>query len=642
MRPTIQSLALAASVLAFGLHAAAQDTPLQIRAAVESQRVYVGQHFLLQIQVQGTDQPDPVDISALERDFTVSEAGGGASNSTSVRIVNGRMTQQVRRGYNLNYRLAARSPGDTVIPALIVSANGRSQSTQPISMRVLPPQRHDDFKFRLTLSEARAYVGQPVTLTAEWYVGREVQEFGFTVPLLEDRRFEIVDPPSAGTATGQPADDLMEVALGDRRATARRGVGEIDGRQFTVLRFQKILVPRTAGRIQLPAATVTFQALGERQVRRRGLFDDFFGDGLFPDMFGGGRTMETIAIPSNRPQLEVLDLPSAGRPEGFNGWIGEFEVGAEAKPTSVKVGEPITLSLRVRGTGMRDTAQLPSLDSQPALVRDFIVPREIGAGERREGDRFFTQTLRARHDGVAAIPGIELPYFDPERGQYRIARTDPIPVTVEPSRIVTAEDAEGRGHAGPRQLDVESSDEGIAHNYVGAAALEPMQGVLQSWLRPLGPFSLALALFALPPIVYCAVLAVRFGGKYGDLVRARARPPRARWKKAASGIDVQGTSGDKVAETVLAALREYLGARLDGHGSQAAAWTYGEVATRLGAEAANGNDALADPNLLGRLKSVFERCEASSYAGVAPIDTESKRKLIADASELVDRIEEAQ
>ena len=35
----------------------------------------------------------------------MSEAGGGSSNSTSVSIVNGRMTRQVQRGYNFIYRL---------------------------------------------------------------------------------------------------------------------------------------------------------------------------------------------------------------------------------------------------------------------------------------------------------------------------------------------------------------------------------------------------------------------------------------------------------------------------------------------------------------------------------------------------------
>ncbi len=635
----VSTAAIATGLAAFPFLANGQPEPLRVRAAVGTQQVYVGQQFLLQIQVQGSDQPDPVDIGPLEREFTVSEAGGGASNSTSVSIVNGRMTRQVQRGYNLNYRLAAREPGSAEIPSMVISAEGRSASTQPISMRVLPPEENDDFKLRLSLSDSRAFVGQPVTLTAEWFIGREVQEFSFNMPLLDDRRFEVIDLAASRSASGQASNDLVEFALGDRRATASKGFGEFEGRQYTVLRFQKILVPRAPGRIALPAATVTFVTPRPGQSRRR----DFFGGGLFSDVFGGQRVMETLAIPSNRPGLEVLDLPSAGRPAGFNGWIGQFQLQAEAKPTAVKVGEPITLSLRVRGTRMLSNAQLPPLHIQPALVRDFNVPREIGAGESRVNERSFTQTLRARHDSVTEIPALELPYFDPKQGAYRIARSEPIPLHVEPSRIVTADDAEGRGTLQPRQLEVESSEQGIAHNYVDASALEPMLDIWVSLLRPLGPVALALVILGLPPLAYCGLLAIRLKGQYSGALRWRARSPRAAWKKAVGAIDIAGHEGGRVAEAVLAALRDYLGNVLRGTSSEAAAWTFVDVKGRLDAlpQRRKGESRIADSELLSGLQSVFERCEAGSYAGVEPMDSQWNRQLVADASAVVDRIEEA-
>ena len=629
---------LASAAIASG-QAPAQDEPLRAAAAVQSRQVYVGQHFLLQIQVQGTDQPDAVDIGPLENDFTVSEAGGGASNSTSVSIVNGRMTRRVQRGYNFNYRLAARRAGNVQIPALLISSGGSSVRTAPIALRVMPPRENDDFKLRLGLSESRAYIGQPVTLTVEWYLAREVREYSFTMPLLEDRRFEIVDPPAAGSGSGSK--DEIEIQLGDRRATGRTSRGELNGRQYTVLRFQKLLIPREVGNIRLPQATVTFTSPQPGQQRRRGLFDDSFGGGAFSGVFGGGPVLETLAIPSGRPSLEVLELPTSGRPRAFNGWIGKFELRAEAAPSSVKVGEPITLRLQVTGSRVSSTLPLPALDQQSALARDFRVPREIGAGESRDGALHFTQTLRARHDAIDAIPPIELPYFDPDLGEYAIAESQPLPLSVEPSRIVTAEDAEGLGSSAPRQLEVESSEQGIGHNYTDAAALVQMQGGAGAWLRPLGPTWLALLLLGLPPLAYGALLAGNLQGQSRRVFGWRSKSPHARWRNAVGASAVERWSESEAAQAVLAALREYFGARLEGRAGSAAAWTYSDIEARLAARLGRGGGDAVDADSLALLRSVFERCEASTYAGGGAQDSDWVRHLVDDANSAVLSIEEA-
>ena len=642
MHPRTVCAALAAGLLLLPLTASAQDPPLSARAAVQSQRVYVGQHFVLQVQVQGTDQPDPVDISPLEADFAVTEAGGSSSNSTSVSIVNGRMTQQVRRGYNFNYRLAARRAGNLRIPSLTVTANGQSASTQPITLAVQPPQENDDFKLRLELSGARAYVGQPVTLTATWYIGRKVENFGFTMPLLDDERFEIRDLAADTALRGQGGNDVMEIRLGDRTAIARQGQGQIDGRTYTVLRFRKLLVPRESGRIQIAAATVTFDAPRPGQARSRSLFDDFFGGGDLFGAFGGRPVMKTLAIPSNRPRLDVLDLPSTGRPASFNGWIGRFEIEAQAQPTAVDVGEPITLSLKVKGTGMPLSSRPPRLDQQPALTSDFQVPREIGAGEEQGGSWEFTQTLRAKHDRVAEIPEIELPYFDPEAGEYRIARSEPIPLEVAAARIVTAEDAEGVGNV-PSQFTVESTDEGIAHNYVDSSALEPMDYGAGSWIRALGPAPLAFAILLVPPIAFLALVVVRSGRRYGGGLRWRSRSAYSHWRKSAANVHPDRMAGPDVAAAILLAIREYLGIRLAGSSSAAAAWTSNDAERMLRqlVQSGKAKGTIVEDAGLTALRDVFERCEAGSYAGGGAQDADWGKRLLSDAQATVDGIEES-
>ncbi len=666
MMPRMKQTFLIAALFLVPCVLSAQQESLTARAAVQSQQVYVGQQFLLQIQIEGTDQPDAVDFRALEKDFAVTEVGGGASNSTSMSIINGRMTQSVRHGYKLNYRLSARRAGDFRIPALTVSNGGRTVQTQPLAIRVQPPQENNDFKLRMSLSEQQAYVGQPIKLSTIWYIGRDIREFSFTMPLLEDNRFEILEPDSVGSlAAGQNPDQFMEILLGDRRARARKGAGEFEGRQYTQLSFEKVLIPRKPGEFVLPGTTVAFQTPDQGARRRSRPFDDFFGGGFFSSVFDRQVVMQTLAIPSNRPRLKVLELPSEDRPAGFHGWIGEFTIQAEAEPLEISVGEPITLELRVKGNNMLSNAQLPSLEEQTALSRDFKIPREMAAGENREDARYFVQTLRVKYDGVTQIPPIELHYFDPRKESYLVARTEPIPLAVKAARIVTAEDAEGLDGVQPRQLEVESSESGIAHNYIDESALEPVESSWTIWVRPIGPVPLVLIGLVVPPLICLSILGTGLVRRFEGSSRWRSKSTYTKWQRVVAGIDLASNSDEQMAATVLAALREYFAARLstdtgtaNAVGTRQGALTYEDVVRLLHKKRGGKNSVHSqmDDRVLTGLSSVFERCELGRYAGGAvhsltasasALDSQDgmrsgsewKQRLLADARTAVDGVE---
>ncbi len=605
----IRPIALLALVFASTLGGQEQQ-PLQARAAVESQRVYVGQGFIFQIQVEGTDDPKPIDTSALEQDFIIQETGGGSNNSTSLTVVNGRMSQLTRHGYTYNYRLSARRQGTLTIPSLIVQHEDRATRTQPINILVQAPQENNDFKLRMTLSDQSVYVGQPVTLNTTWYVGREVNDYSFTMPLLDDRRFEIVDPNLKPPSANQR--EYMEIRLGDRRATARQSNGELNGRNYVTLQYQKILIPRAAGDIALAPSTVTFRSVKGYQ-QRRGLLDDFFsGSG-----FGRQAVYETLAIPSNRITLKVKELPNDGRPPTFSGLIGEYTIEADAHPTDVNVGDPITLNLKIGSKGYLGGVRLPPLGEQYALSRDFKIPEEMATGETKGRAKHFTQTIRAKQPDVSAIPPIELSYFDPVAAEYRTAKTEPIALSVKGTRIVTAQDAEGITGSGIQQTQIESSEHGIAHNYVDRDALVSQSESFSKQLR--SPWWLSAML--LPPLTFFGFLGLQLAQGRESRAQRRARRAHPEWIDGARSL-----SADRPDE-VLAALREFLGARL---GLAPGALTFQDVESPLVAAGVSGDE-------LDALKSVIDRCEAGRYAGAA---FGSSDDLVADAKSAVDAIEE--
>jgi hypothetical protein len=326
-------------------------------------------------------------------------------------------------------------------------------------------------------------------------------------------------------------------------------------------------------------------------------FDNFFGDSLFSRNRG---VYETKVVPSNPLTLEVRALPSEGKPPGFAGHVGDYRITASASPKSVKVGDPITLTIALSGPEYLEHVALPSLQDQPALARDFKIPSEMAEGQYNGRSKVFTQTIRAQQPEVSQIPPIELPYFDTARGVYSVAQTDPIPIEVSAARVVTAADAEGLDPSAPAAA-VQAWTEGIAHNYSGADVILDQRYGPRTWIRS----PAWLGVIAFPPAAYSvlliAVLAIR---------RRNADPAKIRARKAFRGLEQRlAAARQKGAEEafpeLLSALREYLGLKLN---VPSAAMTFKDARGPLSARG-------ADDNLLGQLEQVFRQCEAGRYAG---------------------------
>ncbi len=573
----------------------------QVQGAVQKTEVFVGESFLFQIQIEGSDKPEKPDVSATA-DFKVREMGGQQNSSQSMTIVNGQVNQVVRRGYVFSYRLTPKRAGTLRIPALIVTAEGKTAPTSPIAIRVVPPVETDDFKLRMSLSERKAYVGQPVTLNVIWYVGKDVREFSLDVPVLKDPRFQVAG--SDPKVTQAQADTYVRVPLADGEVIGKRGRGKLDRRDYLTVSFERVLIPKKAGKIRLPQAVATCQAeLGRRQ-RRRGVLDDFFSEDFF--RLRSRAVYETAVAPSNRPTLDVLDLPARGRPPGFSGLVGKYSIAAEATPREVNVGDPITVTVKISGPRYLGNVDLPSLGSQPALARAFKIPSERSPGSVKGRAKVFTQTLRARHADVESIPPIELSYFDAEAGRYQRATTEAIPLTVNSTRIVTARDAEGLVDPGTVQTELETLEGGIAHNYEDFDALENHAYGPTAWL--VSP--LWATLIFVPPLAYGGLFAFVLVTKkrYADPEQRRAREAFKRLTKALDAVGEIASGEDARADAaLLEAVERYLGDRL---GLAPGALTFADAEREL---SARGVSAETTAEWAG----LFERCEAGRYAGGA-------------------------
>lgn len=141
--------------------------------------------------------------------------------------------------------------------------------------------------------------------------------------------------------------------------------------------------------------------------------------------------LEQYAITSSRPNFTVRELPS-GAPAGFNGAVGQFKLESKIVPTSSSVGEPITWTLTLSGTGnWPDINGLPPRD----VSRDFRVVqpqarRNIKEGALFEGTLTEDVVLIPTQPGNYTLGPVTWSYFDPAKGQYQTITTEKVAVVV--------------------------------------------------------------------------------------------------------------------------------------------------------------------------------------------------------------------
>lgn len=586
-----------------GLAAGAGAQPFAATASLSSNQAFVGQPIQLYVQVQGTETPTQPDVSGIS-DFTVKYLATQPRTSSQVTIINGRRTENVQRAAVIVYELTPKQAGTFTIPSLTVTNADKQVQTPVLRVVVKEPEESDEVKLRIQLSRNECYVGEPIHATWTLYFRASLRDLKMTLPLLLDPAFAVpdYDPPVGRNRKA------FQVVLDGHNLVLQQGEGRLDGKDYSTLTFEKVLIPQAHGKRLLPASTAVVEVVvGQRRT------NDFFNR-LQP-------VTKPVAVPSNSPELTVKELPAEGRPANFAGHVGRYQVSTVASPTAVNVGDPIELTVTLSGPEFLDAVECPDLEHQGSLAQDFrISPPEVG--EMQDGVKVFKRTLRATHPDVKEIPAIELPYFDPATGTYGVARSNPIPLTVRAAKLVTAQDAEGTSPNLPATRKLKTRAQGLAANYEDASVLRNQRAGIQAWLASPG----WLATLAGLPLAYLilAIATAAYRRRHADPAALRARRAGAVCLRALNSIH----SGAEAHERALAAVRNYCGAKF---GLAAGALTYQDVAPHLA-------EAQVPEPLRDSLRLLFEHCEAGRYSGAASV---SAGELIPQAIDTIRRIDKS-
>ena len=206
----------------------------------------------------------------------------------------------------------------------------------------------------------------------------------------------------------------------------------INGEPFVLFTWRSVLSVVKPGTFSLSAEaplTVKIRTRSKRDAQ----MDDRFGDPFWQNLFGT-TVPKDIDVASPPLELKVLELPAAGRPADFHGAIGTFNIVSDISPAKADVGDPMTLRLRITGSGSFDRVDTTMLDHVDQWKTyppksSFNTSDPIGFS----GMKTFEQPVIASKPGAQTLPALSFSYFDPNSRHYETARSVPLSVTISPS-----------------------------------------------------------------------------------------------------------------------------------------------------------------------------------------------------------------
>lgn len=416
----------------------------------------------------------------------------GERTSSFTRIVNGRMTTRRTSVYTVEIRPSRE--GEIEIPPIVVEADGERFESRPTTIVARRSETGDLLMVQVVADPATVFVGESLDATLRIVV-RPYRSSEFGVELDEAEMWSLID--LEGSEFGAFRRELETLAQQRRRPRGRPL--DVDDRTYYVYDLPATIQALRVGTPDLGEISIVMRYPTSLRASR-----DFFGRRELA--LGGVRPLVATPVVEG---LEVLPLPEEGRPDWFAGAVGDYEVSASATPTSVSVGDPITLSMSVRdlagAEGDLALLQAPPLAAVPNLESRFRVPSGPLAGVVDGRTKTFTQTLRPLSDAVKEIPPIPFSWFDPTERVYRTAWTEPIPIEVRPTETMSLTQVVQSDGAAPRSRLSAGDDASSRTERPGVRANVPVSDLLLTSSDLELDWRLGSAV-AIPPIL--AVLAI--------------------------------------------------------------------------------------------------------------------------------------
>jgi len=401
--------------------------------------------------------------------------------STQMEFINGAYAASV----TLTYLVQADRVGRFNIPAIQINTNEGIATTNPVSFTVIASQvapvaqqgksagsstarlRSGDAEklafLRVQPAKEQSYTGEIVPVQIKVYFRDGLKANLNSLPQLHGEGYI-----------------LQQLA---REPVQTREL--IENIPYAVLTWDSALSGIKEGEHTLSVEIAATLLLPE-QHRGSPFGNTAFNDPFFNNFFSSYREKD-VQVASPPLQLAVLPLPKEGKPDDFNGAIGNFRLSVTASPVDIVPGDPITLIMTVSGEGNFDRVQAPTISTEKGWKTYTPSSEFLKDGGPGQGKKVFEQALVARDSSLSEIPPILFSYFDPAAAAYKTLKTEPIALTINGGKVAPEAKKQVIAQTDLPNTDKAESVHSVQEVVPPVGGLAPMQLVAGNMDQQLSP-----------------------------------------------------------------------------------------------------------------------------------------------------------
>lgn len=336
--------------------------------------------------------------------------GPAIMQSSSDITTNGKRRHSSSVRYTYTYR--AEKQGTVKISAANAIVGGKTLSTRPVSLEILPPDRsatntsgnrtqsvqvydidtqtadkpigHNDVFVRIVLSKPSAYVQEGVLCSIKLYSKYQISKFLTNVQ------------PSYNGFMAQEVPVQLQGKFEN-----------VNGENYySYVVKQSVLFPQQSGQLKISSGSY------ELTVVQFETINTAFGRMRSP-------VEKTIKLQSNSASLDVRELPTP-RPADFTGAVGNFKVSCVLPENQVRTNEASSVKIVVSGSGNLKGLTMPKFNfpSQFDMYDPQTVVSANPSGSTLTGKVEAEYTFVPQSVGTFKIEGASFSYFNPATEKY--------------------------------------------------------------------------------------------------------------------------------------------------------------------------------------------------------------------------------